>query len=79
MFSVSTCDQASSSNEFQAVENKTKRGRGGKGSRGSYKPRGRCKNAGNSFSSSYSYSNSSNHSYQKVCINPEILRRFGYL
>ena len=49
-----------------------KRGRG-RGSRGSYKPRGKAKFPGHSFSST----NRTNQ-VQRVCINPEILRRLGY-
>ena len=56
-----------------------KRGRGGRISRGAYKPRGQFKAAANSssnFSSNYSSNNMNNS--QKVCINPEVLRRLGY-
>ena len=51
-----------------------KRGRG-RGSRGSYKPRGKAKFVGHSFSSTYG---SRTSQVQRVCINPEILRRLGY-
>lgn len=54
-------------------QTKKKRGRG-RGSRGSYKPRGRSRFIGSSYSNSYGMVNP----VQKVCINPEILRRLGY-
>lgn len=50
--------------------NKPRRGRG-RGSRGSYKPRSRVKLADKSLPN--------NCKFQRVCINPEILRRLGYL
>lgn len=62
-------------NLAQPVQTKqmTKRGRG-KGSRGSYRPRGKVRHSAHT---------SSNRSYvstqaQKVCINPEILKQLGY-
>jgi len=67
-------------NNFSPREGKPKRGRGG--TRGSYKPRRQCKSTHGSSSSNYSpnssYSSNSSSQTQKVCINPEVLRRFGY-
>ena len=80
MFSPQLCTQSRSSDYLLTDENKSaRRGRGGgRGSRGTYKPRGRSKMIGHSYNSSYSYTNNSNQTFPKVCINPEILRRLGY-